>query len=280
MNSLFFLFLILSFGLSVLGFPCLLSLLAASSYLRENYEGRKVPAGGGILILLSFIGVLAIVVLASREILHFFQEWLPPLVILMLGVGFLGLLDDLLGTRAFGGFRGHFRELARGHLTSGAIKAIGGGLLSLYVAGFFSKSLPLLFLNALLLALCINTFNLLDLRPGRVLKTFLILGLVMFLSSSGHRFWDLWGILLGPVALLLWADLGEKVMLGDVGSNVLGAVIGFSFMINFSWMVNLVVVGVLVVVQLYAEKYSITELISRISVLRWLDEFGRKGKIV
>jgi UDP-N-acetylmuramyl pentapeptide phosphotransferase/UDP-N-acetylglucosamine-1-phosphate transferase len=68
-------------------------------------------------------------------------------------------------------------------------------------------------------------------------------------------------------------------MLGDVGSNVLGAVVGFSFMVNFSWTVNLVVVGVLVVLQLYAEKYSITKLISRIGVLRWLDEFGRKGNI-
>ena len=101
------------------------------------------------------------------------------------GFGLLGLLDDTLGNRQIKGLRGHFQAAFRERkITTGFIKAVGGGLLALLLAYRFTPSSPLLMLlDAALIALCANAINLFDLRPGRACGVFLITGFGLLVAS-------------------------------------------------------------------------------------------------
>ncbi|HEX5323288.1 MAG TPA: hypothetical protein VFW40_05835, partial [Capsulimonadaceae bacterium] len=100
---------------------------------KPNFLGRMIPAAGGLGYVLAadiFYGYQAL------QPLPYYQKL--PLIYLLVSVGFgaLGLLDDLCGDRATGGFRGHFRRLfVERKLTTGAVKAVGGGILAL-IAGW------------------------------------------------------------------------------------------------------------------------------------------------
>ncbi len=187
----------------------------------------------------------------------------------------LGLTDDLLGDSGDRGFAGHFRALARGRITTGLIKAVGGVAASAVVAGLFAPGPLGVVIGSLTMASCMNLGNLLDVRPGRALKAwFLVLGL-LFAFSRGGVMWAVWGSFLGVGAVLLAADLREYSMLGDAGSNALGAVIGFLFVVNFDLKVWLVLLPVLLLLQLASERWSFTRVIEGIAPLKWVDELGR-----
>jgi len=244
--------------------------------LVENFRGRKIPSAGGLVLLITYFVVISYYILFQEENLVKYREWLLPLTILIFCIGILGFIDDMFGTRGVGGFKGHFSELLRGHVTTGVVKAIGGGIVCLIVAGFFSNGIHELIINGLLMALMTNIFNLIDLRPGRALKLFLILGIMIFGFSFKSNYWGLSGIFCGIYVILLWADLSESCMLGDVGSNILGAVIGFSIVVNFSWLVNLLLMILVGLVQVYTESHSISELIEKKPFLKGFDELGRR----
>ena len=74
--------------------------------------------------------------------------------------------------------------------------------------------------------LATNLFNLLDLRPGRSVKAFVLLG-----AGADLGAWDLepfkaLGLFVGPVLVAGLYDLRERAMLGDTGSNLVGALAG------------------------------------------------------
>jgi len=271
---MFLSFFLFSFFFGAAGYAIIVQFLR--KYLsKENFRGRKVPVGSGLVLVVTFLCAIAFYVVFSEKQVVEFSDWLRPLMILISAMGILGFIDDMFGSRDVGGFKGHLRELFRGRVTTGIIKAAGGGIVCLVIARFFSMNLFALMANGLLMALFANIFNLLDLRPGRALKVFLILGIVIFVFSFRNPFWSLSAIFLGVYIILLWADLSESCMLGDVGSNILGATIGFCFVVNFSWLVNLAALILLSLVHIYAEGHSITELIENTPVLRNLDELGR-----
>lgn len=64
-------------------------------------------------------------------------------------------------------------------------------------------------------------------------------------------------------------------MMGDVGSNVLGAIIGLELM-NVSVLAKLAILVVLVGIHVYAEKGSLTSIIEQTPLLEYLDSLGRK----
>jgi hypothetical protein len=263
---------------SVVLWALLLPLLRKGPTAIPNYRGVIVAGSSGILIVISIFITLAIItleselnfaaggVLASVEGLLF--------IILLLGVSFIGLVDDLWGTREYGGFRGHFSSLVRGELTSGLIKAVVGAALALLVSSFFSTKILMLLLNTVLLALTINFFNLLDLRPGRAIKSFLFLSLVTFVATFGFHFWRHWSLILPPVLVVFWGDLNEQSMLGDVGSNLIGAALGYTFVLALSWQFKLAITLLLGLFHWYTENHSLTELIMRVKILRRLDDLG------
>ncbi len=92
------------------------------------------------------------------------------------GSALFGGYDDLRGSAARRGFRGHLEALARGEVTTGAVKmaGIGGtGLAAAALLGGISADAGSgtdLVVNAGLVAGAANLLNLFDLRPGRALK--------------------------------------------------------------------------------------------------------------
>ena len=80
-----------------------------------------------------------------------------------------------------------------------------------------------------LLLLTTNLFNLLDLRPGRVEKAFAALLAGLCVGAWTVAPLDLLGIFIGPVLVGFAFTLRERAMLGDTGSNLIGALAGISY---------------------------------------------------
>lgn len=270
-----------SLVLSLVLFPLLKRLLSQAGHYQENYRGHPALLSVGILfIVVSIFYQSAVTLLFRNKFLAAGNASLigTNLFILVLGVGLLGLIDDFFGETGVGGFRGHLGALFKGRLTTGMLKAIGGGLLAFLVSAGLQSSLewaPLV-INALIIALTINTFNLLDLRPGRALKIFFPLFLLSLVFSLGHPFWFFSIIFLAAALVVFPSDLAGQTMLGDVGSNVLGAVIGLALVLLLGFTAKLVILFILVALHLVSEQRSLSELIESVPLLRWLDELGRR----
>jgi UDP-N-acetylmuramyl pentapeptide phosphotransferase/UDP-N-acetylglucosamine-1-phosphate transferase len=245
-----------SFVLAGLLAPALLLRLERAGVVRENYRGVILPAASGTLIAIA--AVLALGPLAAIEELTDGDTLAPEVgsaLVFVLGVGVLGLLDDLLGGRrpagaradaeAPRGLRGHARAVAGGRFSTGMLKAAGVLGLALYVLAGQGRSASEYLLGVGVLVLSTNLFNLLDLRPGRAGKAFLALGVVLTLGSWDTYALEALGLFIGPALVLLPYDLRERAMLGDTGSNVLGAVAGVWLVLALGPTGEAVAVGVL-----------------------------------
>jgi hypothetical protein len=162
----------------------------------------------------------------------------------------IGLVDDLCS----GPERGFRRHLRAGR-TTGVLKLVGIPLVGLLATRRLS--------GALLVGLAGNFLNQLDTRPGRALKAYLAGALVL-------------GAPAGSAVLLLPYDLREKVMLGDCGSNALGAMLGLSSVSRLTGKSRWLAIGALAGLTLLGERRSLGELIERTPGLRELDRLGRE----
>jgi UDP-N-acetylmuramyl pentapeptide phosphotransferase/UDP-N-acetylglucosamine-1-phosphate transferase len=160
-------------------------------------------------------------------------------------------------------------------LTTGGIKALTGFVLAFLTSRHFSQDYLSLAVNALLLALAINALNLLDLRPGRAIKVFL-LGFLLLFWKYGLLVEQGW-ILVMVGASLSYAplDFRGKVMLGDTGSNLLGFALGYSLVALIPLYTKAFLLMLLVLLHWYSERYSLTEFIARVSILDFFDRLGR-----
>lgn len=127
-------------------------------------------------------------------------------------------------------------------------------------------------LDALLIALSANVVNLLDLRPSRALKGFGVMCAVAIAASPKSI--DLLGPLLALAVVAAPAEFAGRVMLGDVGANVLGGAAGLGLAIALSPVARLMAVALLLAVHLVCERVSLTDVIAGNRVLAWLDRIG------
>jgi len=164
-------------------------------------------------------------------------------------VTLVGLGDDLLSGPERG-VRAHLRA----GLTTGTLKAAAIPLYGLAR----TRSLS----GALLIALAANFFNQLDTRPGRALKAYLMLAPLVRAP-------------LIPAVLIAPYDLREMTMLGDAGSNALGAMLGLSSVNRFTGRGRKLAIAALAGLNLLGEARSLGELIERNPLLARLDELGR-----
>src|SRR5262249_14537924 len=126
-----------------------------------------------------------------------------------------------------------------------------------------------------LLVLATNFFNLLDLRPGRSAKALVILGAGLTIGAQDiHPLWTV-GLFAGPVLVMLPLDLGERAMLVDTGSNVLGAIAGLWLVFTLSTLGQAIALGLIAIATVYGEFRSLSELIERAPILRQIDSLGR-----
>lgn len=265
------------FGLSLSGSFVILKTLDKANFREENYRNQQVITSSG-LIFVVFLFFYALYLFFIENPLPI-SGWPYSILIIGFGIGMLGFFDDLFGDHKVSGFGGHFGALAKGKITTGLLKAILGFGLSFFVAFIASKGILNVIVNTLVIALTVNLFNLLDLRPGRSLKTFLFAVVLIFAFSRVAGLWLASLPVLAPVLVLLYLDLKLHAMLGDTGSNFLGGLIGLYVIYSFGIKVNLAILLGLVIIHLYSEKHSISTFISNNTFLRWLDDLGLKKSV-
>jgi hypothetical protein len=273
------------------GFPLAIALALAlvpagarglrdAGLVRENYRGALLAFPlGAVLATVALVALAPLAFLNDRADLDLLdpelRRWLPYL----LGIAFLGFLDDALGQGEAGakarGWRGHWRALREGSLSTGAIKAIGALALAAYVVSGRGLESWRYLADVALLILATNLFNLLDLRPGRAEKGLALLGVGLCLGAWTLAPIELLGIFAGPVLVGAWLTLSEQAMLGDTGSNLIGAVAGVWLLTILGADARLVALAAVAALTIYGELRSISATIDSVPPLRWLDSLGR-----
>jgi hypothetical protein len=166
-------------------------------------------------------------------------------------VAAIGLADDLWS----GPERGFAAHLRHGR-TTGVLKLAGIPLVGLIATRKLS--------GALLVGLAGNALNQLDTRPGRALKAYLVASIPLEAPKQ-------------IAVLLLSYDLREMTMLGDAGSNALGALLGLKSVSRLTGRGRWIAIGALAGLALLGERTSLGRLIERTPGLRELDALGRQA---
>jgi len=253
-------------------------ILSSPALERQNYRGHLLPTAGGLFIVLTVL-----VIDAGRAVLGALgvgpesglSEARSAVLFAVFGFGLLGLIDDLAAVGEDRGFKGHLRALREGRVTTGMLKLVGGAAVAVVLVatpGFKSGRT----LIALLIALAANLGNLLDRAPGRTIK----FGLVAYVPIAIAIGTAPIGIAVAPVmgaALgLLGDDLHERLMLGDTGANVIGAVLGLAVVLGSRDSIRLAVMLVLLALNVAAELVSFSHVIDSVPALRWFDRLGSR----
>jgi glucosyl-3-phosphoglycerate synthase len=165
-------------------------------------------------------------------------------------VAAIGLTDDLCA----GPQRGFAEHLSAGR-TTGVLKLVGIPLVGYLATRRFS--------GALLVGLAANALNQLDTKPGRALKAYALAALPLRAP-------------LLPAVMIAPYDLREMAMLGDSGSNALGALLGLSSVDRFTGRSLWLAIGALAGFNLLGERTSLGDAIERSPVLSKLDRLGRQ----
>jgi UDP-GlcNAc:undecaprenyl-phosphate GlcNAc-1-phosphate transferase len=270
----------LAIGLALWLVPAGARGLRDAGLTRQNYRGATLAFPlGAVLATAALVALAPLAVLNDRADLDLLdpelRRWLPYL----LGIAFLGFLDDALGQGAAAdaprGWRGHGRALREGTLSTGAIKAIGALALAAYVVSGRGLEDWRYVADVILLILATNLGNLLDLRPGRAEKGLALLGAGLCLGAWTLAPIELLGIFAGPVLVGAWLTLRERAMLGDTGSNLIGAVAGVWLLTILGGDARLIALVAVVALTIYGELRSISATIESVPPLRWLDSLGR-----
>ena len=128
-------------------------------------------------------------------------------------------------------------------------------------------------INGGLVALAANFLNLLDLRPGRAGKAFLLLGLPLHFLAADPA--PPAGAIPGGGGYLPW-DLRRRAMMGDTGANPLGAALGLMAAGSLTLGVKAVLLAAFGWPELLlSERISFSELIEGSRILHFLDQLGR-----
>ncbi|MGN6371510.1 MAG: hypothetical protein ACTHM1_00745 [Solirubrobacteraceae bacterium] len=256
--------------------PATLRMLVEKNQMRPNYRGRRLPFPFGIAIVAAGLFALApLAVLERLDVPAVLHPATFAVVIYVLGVALLVFVDDMLGDERARGWRGHGRAVLEGRLSTGALKAVGSVGIALYATSLLGLPTGRWLLASLVLVLSTNVFNLLDLRPGRAVKAFSLLGAGLALGTLNLT--PLWtiGLFAGPALVAGVYDVRERAMLGDTGANLLGALAGLWLVLALSSAGQVVAAVLLLAVTVYGELRSITSLVERTPGLRELDSWGR-----
>jgi hypothetical protein len=247
-----------------------------NGFRAQNYRGEQLPAVLGLVAIApgAIVGLFAGLAIVTGQ-----GRSLDAAAWISLGGSLLvfgsGLMDDLMpsGPR---GLRAHLRSVASGHVTTGILKlvVIAGSSVVVVAAQPVHPGATRL-AGVVLLAACANLWNGLDVRPGRALKYFVLAAGAVLVAGVPLRLApSLPGVLLGAI-IALPADLRERAMLGDGGSNLLGftAGLGLYFVLATPWV--WVAAAVAVTLNVLADTVTLSRLIDTVGPLRWFDRLGR-----
>jgi UDP-N-acetylmuramyl pentapeptide phosphotransferase/UDP-N-acetylglucosamine-1-phosphate transferase len=253
--------------------PAALRDFARNGWTRANWRGHTLPFPAGVLCVA--FTLVATALLGVVAVGGGWEPWSVDALALGMGVAFLGLLDDLLDAPARG-MRGHARALLGGGFSTGVLKAGGTVALAIAVLSDRTTGAGELALSVCVVVLCTNVFNLLDLRPGRAAKAFVLVGALLLAYTRDLEPLRELGVFIGPLLVLGAYDLRERAMLGDTGSNLLGALAGLWLVTGLGPYGESAVLVALVALTAYGELRSISQTIERVAPLRALDRLGRR----
>jgi len=267
--------LILAAAVTLIFMPLMKQMLETSGAVRENFLGEAVPTGLGVGFLPGVLfGSFLLVLMENTDIR----------LVLINALGFVvmslaGIVDDILGNNNVKGIRKHLKSLLDLRLTTGGLKAAFGGLIAALISTVVSESLIEGIVNCLLVMLFTNLVNLLDLRPGRAVKSFFLLwwSSLFFMPVRAHAY------ILYPLAGCLVAylpyDANRIGMMGDAGSNAIGLSLGLYYCVGAAMNHKVAALMLLILLHIAAEKYSFTGFIARNRMLRLIDELGNKRSV-
>ena len=249
--------------------------LRVPALIKRNYADREIVTGAGVLAVFGFLLTAA----ALSVVDHARAGWLYDSVLIVVGFGLVGLLDDVVGSHGARGFRGHLRALRSGQLTSGGLKLVLGVAIAV-IATLTTEGVGIQLLRVIVIAGSANVANLLDLAPARAAKGGLVALAPALVLQHGHEYFLVGQIMFaGAVLALAPFELREEVMLGDAGANALGAMVGSAWVVATAgndaglW----IAAGVVVAINVAGELVSFSRIIDRVGVLRRLDRIGRRA---
>jgi UDP-N-acetylmuramyl pentapeptide phosphotransferase/UDP-N-acetylglucosamine-1-phosphate transferase len=236
----------------------------SSRFCRQNVYGALIPVTYGVVPAVALMMVMLVAHPASLSA-----------CLLVFGFCVVGFLDDLYGSAAFRGIKGHLSALRQGTVTTGLIKLVASPIMAtLFAALEYGINNWLAYVYIIMISASSNAFNLLDLRPGRS-QGFAIISLLAILTIF-HAPIGFAAVLVLLITII--PDARAKVMMGDSGAITIGA--GIALVVIASSNITLSVTYTLLVVglNLVAEKYSLGTLIAQNVVLRKIDSFlGRRA---
>ena len=247
----------------------ILDFMKQKNLVRQNYAGNQVLGSGGLLFLIPCL-------LASFPSFLINPSPVMPLyVIMMPTLAFCGMLDDLLGDSSSKGLAKHIEIFIKGNFTTGIMKALTGSIIGLLLAWLRYKGLIFLILDTFLFALAVNFINLLDLRPGRAIKSFVIIIILITVSTC---FSEIQYILPALTVLIFYTrgEMREIYMLGDTGANLLGGILGFYVVLTLRPVIKGLLLVLFLSLHIFAEFHSLSKKIEEIPFLKKIDMLGRK----
>lgn len=273
---------------SLLMWPLLRPLVDRPRWRRSNYRGMAVAGVGGLVMII--VSVLSIVVVLTRDVDDLDPRHGRATLLVIMGFGLLGFVDDVGARSGDGGFGGHLRALLReGRVTTGLAKLVGGALLGV-LAVAVADTAPLdeqgyeaairVVRGGAIVALGANLLNLFDRAPVRATKVGLLwsaalLGGLALWGGDGAVDATVWAAaVVGATVGLAPTELRERHMQGDTGVNAMGSAIGLATVLTVSTAAQWLVLAVLLVLNLLSERVSFTSVIDQVPPLRWFDRLG------
>ena len=272
---------------AILGIPLALYLSLKLKCCKKNYAGNFIPALGGAMFLPLFVFLqieFLVIFLSNNQEMSLATLSFPLYCISWLTIG---LYDDVSNDNEFKGFRGHISALKKGHITSGFLKLALGGILSFFAAFLIitikGNHWGWIFISTPLIALVANTINLLDLRPGRALKWWALgISIATIYYLVGRETYHISHAVENVILLVLFLailyaplDFSAQMMLGDIGSNLLGGLLGVIVILIFPPIAQAVLLLLFTLLNVKSERKSFTQIIADNKLLRFFDNLGR-----
>lgn len=257
--------------LSYIAAPMIKDMLFRTKMVSLNYNDEEIPLGMGILFIFVQVISISLTIILGWTDIKLTMGYLLACAL----IGFVGLLDDLVGETDIKGFKGHIKAFFKGKLTTGLLKAGMGFFIALFISIVFSNSLLDVVINTLIISLFTNLTNLFDLRPGRSIKVFLLMSIIMLFTNVIDEYNFILYSIYGILFIYFPIDLKAKAMMGDVGSNVIGMTLGIYCVFTQTILARSIYLSILIVIHILAEKISFTRIIENSKFLSFLDNLGR-----
>ncbi len=258
----------LSFFIARFFIPKVLKMLKTGGMMVKNYRGQPVVTSMGLAFIFPCALSLIPFIISGIELDHM------AFLMVISSLALAGFIDDTVGNTAIKGIKGHVSQFIKGRMSTGVVKLIMAALVGLFVSGYQHKSLIGLGVYVPLFSLLVNFINLMDLRPGRAIKAFLLIGIVLMISGG---FSNLWVVIPITAALPFYmkGEMEEKYMLGDAGANLLGGIAGFYAVKSLTLAPAAAMAAILLSIHVVAEYRSLSRVIESVPPLRFIDQLWR-----